>query len=171
MDMFVTVLYAELEEASGTVRFVNAGHCEPIVTDAGGQVRLLKRSGNPPLGVMPDRAFAECNLTLAPGEMLFLYTDGVTEAVNRDGDQFRAQRLLDTAQRFAGRSPQELMLAVVGDVESFSAGTVQADDITCLVVRYLGDGFELDHGLLCPMDPMPEIDVSRAGDPGCVYVF
>ena len=135
MDMFVTVLYAELEEASGTVRFVNAGHCEPILTDAGGQARLLKRSGNPPLGVMPDKAFAERSLTLAPGEMLFLYTDGVTEAVNRDGDQFHARRLLDTAQRFAGRSPQELMLAVVGDVESFSAGTVQADDITCLVVR------------------------------------
>ena len=47
--------------------------------------------------------------------MLFLYTDGVTEASNRDGDQFRVRRLLDIAQQFAGRSPQELMLAVIGE--------------------------------------------------------
>ena len=67
--------------------------------------------------------------------MLFLYTDGVTEAANRDGDQFRVRRLLDIAQQFAGCSPQELMLAVIDGVESFSAGTVQADDITCLVIR------------------------------------
>ena len=84
---------------------------------------------------MPERAFVERSFTLAPGEMLFLYTDGVTEAVNRDGDQFRVRRLLDIARQFAGRSPQELMLAVIGGVESFSAGTVQADDITCLVIR------------------------------------
>ena len=59
----------------------------------------------------------------------------MTEASNRDGDQFRVRRLLDIAQRFAGHSPQELMLGVIEGVESFSAGAVQADDITCLVVR------------------------------------
>ena len=135
IDMFVTALYAELDEASGVVRFVNAGHCEPIVMAAGGEAQLLRRSGNPPLGVMADKTFVERSFTLAPGEMLFLYTDGVTEASNRGGDQFRVRRLLDIARQFAGRLPQELMLAVIGEVESFSAGTVQADDITCLVIR------------------------------------
>jgi sigma-B regulation protein RsbU (phosphoserine phosphatase) len=67
--------------------------------------------------------------------MLFLYTDGVTEAVNTEGEQFRTTRLIEIAQASAGRSPQELMLAVIGRVEKFSAGTLQADDITCLVVR------------------------------------
>ena len=70
-----------------------------------------------------------------PGEMLFLYTDGVTEASNRAGELFRIQRLMDIAQRFADRSPHDLMLAVIDSVESFSVGTLQADDITCLVVR------------------------------------
>jgi serine phosphatase RsbU (regulator of sigma subunit) len=135
IDMFVTVLYAELEETTGDVSFVNAGHCEPVVVDAGGQVKLLKSSGNPPLGVLPDKSFAELTFTLAAGEMLFLYTDGITEAANGDGDQFRVRRLLDIAQQFAGCSPRELMLAVIDGVESFSAGTVQADDITCLVIR------------------------------------
>ena len=134
IDMFVTVLYAELDESTGAVTFVNAGHCEPIVASRG-KAELIRRSGNPPLGVTPGRAFVERSFTLGPDEMLFFYTDGVTEASNRDGDQFRVRRLLDIAQRFAGRSPQELMLGVIEGVESFSAGTVQADDITCLVVR------------------------------------
>jgi serine phosphatase RsbU (regulator of sigma subunit) len=134
IDMFVTALYAELDEASGVVSYVNAGHCEPIIMRAGGETQLLRRSGNPPLGVM-EKAFVERSFTLAPGEMLFLYTDGVTEASNRDGDQSRVGRLMDIARQFAGHPPQELMLAVIGGVESFSAGTVQADDITCLVIR------------------------------------
>jgi serine phosphatase RsbU (regulator of sigma subunit) len=135
IDMFVTALYAELDESSGAVNFVNAGHCEPIVTAPNGTARLIRRSGNPPLGVLQDRVFAEHNFTLLPGEMLFLYTDGVTEASNRAGEFFRIQRLMDIAQRFADRSPHDLMLAVTDSVTRFSVGTMQADDITCLVVR------------------------------------
>ena len=135
VDMFVTAFYGELDEASGIVRFVNAGHCEPIVVRAGGTAALLKRAGNPPLGVMAGRTFVESGVTLAPGDMLFLYTDGVTEAANREGEMFRVPRLLETVRGLAGRSPQELMLSVIEGVESFSAGALQADDITCLVVR------------------------------------
>ena len=125
----MTALYAELDEATGAVRLVNAGHCEPIVLRADGTAETVKRAGNPPLGVMAGRQFAEGSLTLAPGEMLFLYTDG---------EQFRMARLVEIARASAGRSPQELMLAVIGRVEKFSAGTLQADDITCLVVRRNG---------------------------------
>src|SRR6185312_3962401 len=78
IDMFVTVLYAELEETSGQVTLVNAGHCEPIVTDANGNARLLKHSGNPPLGVMPGKTFKPMTCTLAEGETMFFYTDGIT---------------------------------------------------------------------------------------------
>ena len=133
--MFVTALCAELEERSGTVSFVNAGHCEPIVMDGDGHARLIRRSGNPPLGVMPKRTFVERNFVLAPGEMLFLYTDGMTEAPNRAGDLFNTERLLEITRQFGSRSPQESMVTVIDNVERFSAGTVQADDISCLVVR------------------------------------
>jgi serine phosphatase RsbU (regulator of sigma subunit) len=135
VDMFVTALYAELDARSGAVKFVNAGHCEPIVMDADGNARLIKRTGNPPLGVMPKKEFAERDFVLAPGEMLFLYTDGVTEATNRAGELFKTERLLDITRQFGRHSPQELMLSVIDNVERFSAGTVQADDITCLIVR------------------------------------
>ena len=136
VDMFVTAFYGELDEASGIVQFVNAGHCEPIVVRAAGTVELLKRAGNPPLGVVAGRTFAESGVTLAPGDMLFLYTDGVTEAANREGEMFRVPRLLEDVRGLADRSPQDLMLSVIEGVESFSAGTLQADDITCLVVRH-----------------------------------
>ena len=138
IDMFVTALYAELDEATGAVRLVNAGHCEPIVVRADGTTETVRRAGNPPLGVTAGRDFAERSVTLGPGEMLFLYTDGVTEAVNGKGEQFHMTRLVEIAQASAGQSPQELMLAVIGRVEKFSAGTLQADDITCLVVRRNG---------------------------------
>jgi sigma-B regulation protein RsbU (phosphoserine phosphatase) len=105
------------------------------VTDRLGNARLIKHVRNPPLGVMEEKTFAEHTLTLAPGETLFLYTDGITEAANRSGEQFRVQRLMDVAQRYTGQSAQELMLAVIDSVERFSVGTVQADDITCLVVH------------------------------------
>src|SRR5258708_4242041 len=135
VDMFVTALYGELEEATGGVRFVNAGHCERIVLRAGGTAELLKRAGNPPLGVMAGRKFVESGVTLGPGDMLFLYTDGVSEAANREGDMFRTSRLLENVLGQAGRSPQELMMSVIAGVDGFSARALQADDITCLVVR------------------------------------
>jgi serine phosphatase RsbU (regulator of sigma subunit) len=135
MEMFVTAIYAELHETSGLVTLVNAGHCEPIITRADGSVELLKRSGNPPLGIMARRSFAERSFTLGEGEMLFLYTDGITEAFDNKGNMFRVQRLLEMTQNSKARSPNELMLAVIGGVETFSAGTLQYDDITCLVIR------------------------------------
>jgi sigma-B regulation protein RsbU (phosphoserine phosphatase) len=135
MEMFVTAVYADLHEASGLVTLVNAGHCEPIVARADGSVELLRRSGNPPLGVMAQRSFAELSFTLGEGEMLFFYTDGVTEAFDAKGDLFKVQRLLEITRNSGARSPNELMLAVIGGVENFSAGTLQYDDITCLVIR------------------------------------
>jgi sigma-B regulation protein RsbU (phosphoserine phosphatase) len=135
IEMFVTAIYAELHEESGRVTMVNAGHCEPIIMRTDGTAELLRRSGNPPLGVMERKAFAELNFTLAEGEMLFLYTDGITEAFDRNGGLLQVQRLLDVTVNSAARSPHELMLAVIGGVETFSAGTLQADDITCLVIR------------------------------------
>jgi sigma-B regulation protein RsbU (phosphoserine phosphatase) len=135
IEMFVTALYAELEQATGVVRIVNAGHCEPIAVRAGGAAELVRRAGNPPLGVMDGRKFAESSVTLGAGDTLFLYTDGVTEAADRGGEMFHVARLLEAVRPLAGRPAKELMLSVIAGVESFSAGALQADDITCLAVR------------------------------------
>jgi sigma-B regulation protein RsbU (phosphoserine phosphatase) len=135
VEMFVTALYAELEQATGVMRLVNAGHCEPIAVRAGGAAELVRRAGNPPLGVMDGRKFAESTVTLGAGDTLFLYTDGVTEAADRGGEMFHVARLIEAVRPLAGRPAKELMLSVIAGVESFSAGALQADDITCLAVR------------------------------------
>lgn len=135
IDMFVTLLYAELDEATGAVRWVNAGHCEPILLRADGTAELIPHSGNLPVGILPGQSFIEGGAALGPGETLFLYTDGVTEATDAGGELFGTDRLLDVARRSAGRSPEELTRAVIEAIEAFSAGAVQADDITCLAIR------------------------------------
>lgn len=135
LDMFVTLFYAEFDEATGEVVYVNAGHCEPVIAGATGGVRLLRRTGDPVLGILSERHFDERRFTLAPDETLLLYTDGVTEAFNPEGSLFEVKRLLAVAAAEAAKSPQELMLAVIGSVDAFAQGRVQSDDITCLAVR------------------------------------
>jgi sigma-B regulation protein RsbU (phosphoserine phosphatase) len=134
LEMFVTLFYAEFDEVTGDVAYVNAGHCEPVIAGAGG-VRLLTRTGDPVLGVIPGRRFTAGRFTLAPDETLFLYTDGVTEAFDPAGSLYEVKRLLAVAEAEVGKSPRELMLAVIGSVDAFAQGAVQSDDITCLAVR------------------------------------
>ncbi len=134
LDMFVTLFYAEFDEATGEVAYINAGHCEPVIAGAAG-ARLLKRTGDPVLGIMPGHRFSERRFTLAPDEALFLYTDGVTEAFDPAGSLYEVKRLLAVAETEPGRSPHELMLAVIRSVDDFAQGALQSDDITCLAVR------------------------------------
>jgi serine phosphatase RsbU (regulator of sigma subunit) len=134
LDMFVTLFYAEFDEATGEVVYVNAGHCEPVIAGAGG-VRLLTGTGDPVLGILPGRRFAAGRFTLAPDETLFLYTDGVTEAFDPAGSLYEVKRLIAVAEAAANKSPRELMLAVISSVDTFAQGAVQSDDITCLAVR------------------------------------
>jgi phosphoserine phosphatase RsbU/P len=96
---------------------------------------LLTRTGDPVLGILPGRRFAERRFTLARDETLFLYTDGVTEAFDPAGSLYEVKRLLAVAAAEAGQSPRELMLAVIRGVDDFAQGRVQSDDITCLAVR------------------------------------
>lgn len=134
-DMFVTVFYAELDELSGSLTYVNAGHCPPVVASAGRGVRLLERSGGVALGVLPQASFSEISAALTEDEALFLYTDGVTEAFDRDGNLYSLDRLLAEVEAHAGVSPAGMIEAVIGSVDAFSADTLQSDDITCLAVR------------------------------------
>lgn len=138
IDMFVTLFYGELDETTSEVVYVNAGHCEPVIASAAAGARLLRRTGDPALGLIPGKRFDQHRFTLARGETFFLYTDGVTEAFSPDGQLYAVERLLDVAQAEAGSAPRALMLAVIRSVDAFANGAVQSDDITCLAVRRIG---------------------------------
>jgi sigma-B regulation protein RsbU (phosphoserine phosphatase) len=135
--MFVTVFFGVLDLGSGELRYVNAGHNPPVHVGAAG-LRLLPRGGNPAVGMMDGLAFREGRLSLARGDALVLYTDGVTEAQNAAGEFFGEPALLRVLAETADAPAADWPAALLTGLQRFEAGAAHADDITCVVVRYRG---------------------------------
>ncbi|HRZ10460.1 MAG TPA: PP2C family protein-serine/threonine phosphatase, partial [Gemmatimonadales bacterium] len=134
-NMFATVFFAVVDGESGLVQYINAGHEPPAVTGPGG-LRQLPPTG-PALGLMPGMAFEVGRTTLAPGESLVAWTDGVTEARTGMGDELYGDaRTLDTV-RAGGGSADEMLDGLLSAVDGWTAGAEQSDDITLLAVRRL----------------------------------
>ncbi|MEJ0016155.1 MAG: PP2C family protein-serine/threonine phosphatase [Acetobacteraceae bacterium] len=142
LDMFVTVFYAIIDERNGTVMYANGGHNRPYVVADDGPPRAIPLTDGVMLGVMPDMPYASGILTLRPGETLFLYTDGVSEAMNLRSEKFGEVRLEAVLTQAAALPVDAMLEAVTDAVRDFAGAAPQSDDITCLVVRYLGDRIE-----------------------------
>ena len=138
--MFVTAFYAVVDTESGHVTFANAGHNPTYRIGGDGQLSTLPMDPGLALAIMPGFSFEERETRLAPGETLFLYTDGVNEAFNEAGDQFGEPRLEAELEAHAGASPDAICDAMRASVEAFSTGVEQSDDITTVAIRYLGGG-------------------------------
>jgi len=133
--MFVTAFLALLDLRDGTMNFVNAGHNPPYLLGADGTLRDLPSQGAA-IGIMPRVSYKPASLQLRPGDRLFLFTDGVTEAIAPNNDQFGEARLESVLQGNSGKAPEEMALAVVAAVDAFADGREQSDDITCLALSY-----------------------------------
>jgi sigma-B regulation protein RsbU (phosphoserine phosphatase) len=137
-SMFVTVFLGMLELQTGELRFSNAGHNPPYLRRAnGGVVPLADRHG-PVLGVVEDLVYSEGQGTLESGDLLFLYTDGVTEAISADGSLYTDQRLLDLLKESKAEGPESLVRLVFESVREFERGAEQADDVTALALLVSG---------------------------------
>ncbi len=139
--MFVTVFFGVLDLRTGEFSYVNAGHNPPLLLRRGGEVSYLLPEGKPdkPLGLMEGLPYRQRALTLAPGEMVFLYTDGVTEAANEAAELYGEERLQADFAGVESDAPVREILAAVGAAGKAHAGNAeQADDITMLGLRYLG---------------------------------
>ncbi len=132
--MFVTTLYATYDPASGELSYANGGHNSPLIVHADGTSDLLPLTGGIALGVVPDLEYAQKTVTLLPGDTLVLYTDGVTEAMSVDGEEFGTQRLQEVFVGPNSKNGQEASQAVFQAVSSFAGDTPQSDDITCLTL-------------------------------------
>ncbi len=134
-EMFVTVFYGILDPVAGRLAYCNAGHNPPFLLNAEnrGPVQALSRTGLP-LGVFEDTAWTQDAVQIAPGDVLLLYTDGITEAQDRQGAFFGEKRLLEVAQATLGRSAQDIQDALITQVREFSGDAPQSDDITLMVV-------------------------------------
>lgn len=136
--LFVTCFYAQLDPATGTLTYASGGHNYPLLYRvATGTVEPLRAQGIV-LGIVPQPHFAQQSVTLAPGDMVLFYTDGVTEAMDARRELFGEERLIDLLQRHHRRTPQELIAAVLEALNAFVGNQSQSDDITMIVVKRLG---------------------------------
>lgn len=134
--LFVTLLYAILDPATGRIELCNAGHNPPAVIAPSGEVRLVQTVPQPALGVVEGTAYGSSEILLARGSRLFLYTDGVTEAMTAEGEEFGEARLLETLAEVAQRDAEALVAHVFEAVEAFVDGAPRNDDITCMALSF-----------------------------------
>ena len=133
--MFVTLFYAVFNPSNGLLNYANGGHNPPIIVHPDGTSTLLPATGGIALGVAPKFQYEESSVILDPGDTLVLYTDGVTEAMNAEGEEFRLDRLRDLFANVPPRNPKETNAAIFEAVSAFAGDTPQSDDITCLACR------------------------------------
>jgi sigma-B regulation protein RsbU (phosphoserine phosphatase) len=131
--MFVTMFLGRYDPGSGLLRFANGGHLPPYILD-GGPPRKAGRSTGTVVGVLEGREYEEGEIQLAPGERLFLYTDGVTEARSPSGELFSEARLEPFLANHGAAPPEELCRRSVAVVDHFQ-GDTRADDLTVLVLE------------------------------------
>ena len=134
-SMFVTVFYGIYDLKTGEIDFTNAGHNPPYILHADGTVELLKSECNLVLGAIEGMTFKNESLRLNPGDALVMYTDGVTEAENKDHEQFGEARLEAALAELKGAESKQIVDTVNAKVKEFVAGAAQSDDITQLVIR------------------------------------
>ncbi len=132
---FVTLFYAMLTP-DGELTFCNAGHNPPFLVGADGIKRL--ETGGMPLGLFEGAPLEEETVRMAPGDFLVTFSDGVSEALNPEGEEFEDARILESIKGSAGRDAQSQLEHLFASVNTFTAGAVQNDDVTVLVVSYRG---------------------------------
>jgi adenylate cyclase len=142
--MFVTVFAGILNLASGMIAYVNAGHDSPFLLRAGAEALEFSSVGGPPLGTIEDFEYPVERHQLTPGDLLLLYTDGVTEAEDTNATFYTASRLKLFLRSAPSASAKALVELVREDVRRFAAGAEQADDITLLAVRWAGANLPTD---------------------------
>ena len=154
---FVTAWAGELNTRTGHVNFVNAGHNPPVIL-RDGNAELLKSRPSPALGIMPYVHYRVGEAQLAPGEGIYLYTDGIVEQTDASEKLYGAARLLKVLSDTTRRG-KAVLDAVQEDVRRYAAGTEQADDCTQLLIRYRGEPDVVSREYVPTME-----DLARATD-------
>ena len=150
-SMFVTMFLAVVDLRNGHVRYASAGHNRPFVVRRGGEVEQLPRIKGIALGARVGMKFAEAELTLAHGDAFFLYTDGVSEAMNAADEVFTEERIATELARIADESCSDLLGALNEALRAHAAGVEQSDDITMVAFRYLDGGTDDGHARGCEL--------------------
>ena len=136
--MFITLWFGVLSLSTGKGVYVNAGHPDPVFIRKGEASKLSKYRHCPILAAFENTLYKEQSFELDPGDVLLLYTDGVTEAADISESFYGTERLLQILNKTKEKSVTEVLDAVREDIRGYAAGTTQYDDITMLILRFLG---------------------------------
>ncbi len=136
-DRYITAILANFEPATGACTFVNAGHNGGVLIRADGKHDTLKTTG-PPLGLLRELPFSCERVELHPGDVLYLYSDGVPETFNPQDEEFGDERLLSCLNRCRHLHPQRIISRVFEEIDAFAGPAPQHDDITMLVLKRKG---------------------------------
>jgi len=131
---FATLFYGLLDPNAGRLEYVNGGHDAPILFRKDGKTEFLPATGLL-LGVMENVTYASASISFQPNDMLLLYTDGITEAMNKNGDQFSLDRLVKLGKKLTEKSTEEIREYILEEVRHHAAGAPQSDDITLMVIK------------------------------------
>src|SRR5438034_5083966 len=135
-NQFVTAFYGILDATNRTIAYSNAGHNPPLLLEADGTARFEERGGVP-LGMFRDTRYYEYYMTLEPGQVLVLYTDGATEAMNPVNDEYGRDRLVEAVRQSRHLSAREMINFIHRDVINWTDGLGAHDDVTFFIVKAL----------------------------------
>ena len=144
-NMFVTSWMGLLDIRTGKIIYANAGHNSPLIRHEGGDFQYLQSDADLVLGAWPGFTFGKHELQMQPGDVLYLYTDGVTEATNLEEELYGEERLLALVNKHTGSDARTICEAAKADVDRFVGEAPQFDDITMLCLRYRAgkEGFQM----------------------------
>ena len=136
--MFVTVWLGILNLETGVLTCSNAGHEYPLVRGRDGVFRILKDQHGLVVGALAKSVYRDYEIRMEPGNAVFVYTDGVVEANNENGDFYGLERLETALNRLADQSPKDILEGIKADVNTFAGNASQFDDLTMLCLEYKG---------------------------------
>ena len=131
---FTTAFLAEYDPIHRTLDYINAGHNTPILRRASGEIERLDVGGLP-FGILPETKYDSATVTLAPGDWLVIFTDGLVEAENAHQDDYGEARLLAAIESGKSVEPAEMLKRLMAEVDLFVGNTPQHDDVTCLLLK------------------------------------
>ena len=138
LNMFVTVWIGIIDLNSGDMKCLNAGHEYPAVMRKDGDYEIFRDKHRMPLGAMKDMTYESYEMHLDPGDCLYVYTDGIPDAINIDEEQYGIERMLNALNNYKDASMEGLLQAVKADQDDFVGAADQFDDITMIGFRYNG---------------------------------
>jgi len=131
---FTTAFLAEYDSVNRVLCYINAGHNNPILRRANGSIERLDVGGLP-VGIQPEAKYESASVTLAPGDWLIIFTDGLVEAENARQEEYGETRLLSAVHAGAATAPADMLSRLMAELDLFVGSTPQHDDVTCLLVK------------------------------------